>query len=518
MTEIDLAEFECKIHVRQLTMNDFDELVAMQARCFPGMPTWTREHIASQLGHFPQGQLCVEYDGHVVASSSSLIVNFGLYHEWHDWKAVSDRGYITNHDPQGDTLYGIEIMVAPEFRGLKLSRRLYDARKELCRHMNLARIIIAGRIPGYGKHADTMTAREYVEHVMSKRFVDPVLTAQIANGFVLKGLIPNYLPSDSASRGYATFLEWINLDYSPGVKRRYSTVEQVRISVVQYQMRTIAGFEEFAQQCEYFIDVASDYKSDFVLFPELLTTQLMSCVDKSRPGLAARQIAEYTPEYLDCFGNMAVKYNVNVIAGTHFVVEDNRLFNVSYLFRRDGTIGKQYKLHVTPSERRWWGVEPGRKLEVFDTDCGKIAIPVCYDIEFPELARMASDKGAQILFVPFNTDTRQGYLRVRYCAQARCIENHLFVAIAGCVGNLPFVENVDIHYAQSGIFTPADFSFARDAVAAECTPNIETILIHDVDVELLHRHRHSGTVQNWHDRRRDLYKIVYQDGDETREV
>ncbi len=93
---------------------------------------------------------------------------------------------------------------------MKLSRRLYDARKELCRERNLMRIIIAGRIPGYGKHADTMTAREYVESVSEKAPSDPVLTAQLSNGFALQGLIPDYLPSDHDSRGYATFLEWRN--------------------------------------------------------------------------------------------------------------------------------------------------------------------------------------------------------------------------------------------------------------------------------------------------------------------
>lgn len=518
MVELDLKEFERSIQVRPLRMDDFDVLAEMQRKCFPGMATWSREQLKSQLDIFPEGQLCVESKGRVVASSSSLIVDFGHYAEWQNWKVISDNGYIRNHDRRGDTLYGIEIMVDPDFRGLKLSRRLYDARKELCRERNLARIIIAGRIPGYGDYADELSAREYVEQVMSKALFDPVLTAQVANGFVLKGLIPNYFPSDEASRGYAAFLEWTNLDYVSGAKRRFHAVESVRLSVVQYQMRTINSFDEFAQQCEYFIDVASDYKCDFVLFPELITTQLMSCVKSRRPGLAARQISEFTPQYLDLFSSLSVKYDLNVIGGTHFTVEDEVLYNVAYLFRRDGTIGKQYKLHVTPSERRWWGVEVGDELQVFDTDCGKIAILVCYDVEFPELTRIAAHKGAQILFVPFNTDTRQSYLRVRLCAQARCIENHMYVAIAGCTGNLPFVENVDIHYAQSGIYTPADFSFSRDGVAAECTANIETIVIHDVDVELLHRHRKSGTVQNWNDRRRDMYKVVYHDGQQQREV
>ncbi len=510
---VDHKDFETKVVVRALHMDDFAALVDMQAKCFPGMKTWTRDQIESQIRVFPEGQVAIEIDGRLAASSSSLIVDFSQYSEWHNWKVIADNGYIRNHDPTGDTLYGIEIMVDPEFRGLKLARRLYDARKEICRDRNLARIIIAGRLPGYGKHADSMTAREYAEAVMNKQLVDPVLTTQVSNGFVLQGLIPNYFPSDSDSRGWAAFLEWLNLDYRPGAKRQYRAVESVRLSVVQYQMRTIGSFDEFARQCEYFIDVASDYKCDFVLFPEMITTQLMCLIEQMRPGMAARQISEFTEQYLELFNRLAVKYDLNVIPGTHFVVEDDHLYNVAYLFGRNGAIGKQYKLHVTPSERRWWGVEPGQRLEVFDTDCGKVAICICYDIEFPELARIATEKGASIIFVPFNTDTRQGYLRVRTCAQARCVENHQFVAIAGCVGNLPFVENVDIHYAQSGIFTPIDFSFSRDGVAAECTANIETILIHDVDVELLRRHRRTGTTMNWLDRRPDIYRDLYKDGD-----
>ncbi len=519
MEPLDLKDYEWKTRVRRLTMDDFDALVAMADRCFPGMPSWTREQVASQLETFPEGQLCVEIEGRLAASSSSLILDYQPGLEWHNWKVIADSGYIRSHDPKGDTLYGIEIMVDPEFRGMKLSRRLYDARKELCREKNLARMIIGGRIPGYHEHADELSAREYIEQVVSKSIFDPVLTAQLANGFSVQGLIANYFPSDQASCGYATYLEWNNLDYVAGAKRRFhSLVEPIRICVVQYQLRAIKGFDEFAQQCEFFLDTASDYKCDFVLFPELFTTQLLSCVPPGRPGLAARQLAEFTPQYLDFFTEMAVKYNLNVIGGSQFVVEHDTLFNSSYLFGRDGSIGKQDKIHVTPSERKWWGVTPGDSVEVFDTDCGRIAIQICYDIEFPELTRIAAKKGAQIIFVPFNTDTRHGYLRVRHCAQARCIENHIYVAISGCTGNLPFVENSDIHYAQSGIFTPADAEFARDAVADECNPNVETLIIHDLDFAQLRRHRDSGTVQNWNDRRTDLYRVVYQENGNKFEI
>lgn len=510
---IDLSEFEQKIVLRPLTLDDFDDVVAMQELCFPGIEKWTREQFVSQLERFPEGQLCVEIDGRLAASSASVILNYDPQLKWHDWHAVADKGFIRNHKPKGDTLYGLEIMVHPDFRGMKLSRRLYDARKDLCRERNLARFIIGGRIPGYHKYADQLTARQYIDKVVEKAIYDPVLTAQMSNGFSVRGLTPGYLPSDKDSCGYATYLEWSNLDYQPGRQRlSHHAVHLIRVCVVQYQMRTIKSFDEFAQQCEFFLDTASDYKSDFVLFPELFTNQLLSCIPPARPGLAARSVAEFTPQYLDFFTSMAIKYNVNVIGGSHFIIENDTLFNASFLFGRDGSIGRQYKIHITPGERKWWGVSPGSKQEVFETDCGEVAIQICYDIEFPELTRVAAGGGAQIIFVPFDTDTRHGYLRVRHCALARCVENHVYAAIAGCTGNLPFVDNADIHYAQSGIFTPADAEFARDAVAAESNPNVETVIIHDLDFELLRRHREGGTVQNWNDRRTDLYRVVFKDG------
>ncbi|MBK8178823.1 MAG: bifunctional GNAT family N-acetyltransferase/carbon-nitrogen hydrolase family protein [Planctomycetes bacterium] len=511
-SKLRLGEFERHVVLRRLCIEDFEQLVAMQEACFPGMVTWKREQIESQLSCFPDGQSVIEHQGQIVASASSLIVDFDEYADWHNWKVIADGGYIRNHDPEGDTLYGIEVMVHPHFRGLKLARRLYAARKDLCRRLNLARIIIGGRIPGYHEHSHTLSAREYVEKVINRGLYDPVLTTQTANGFVLKRLIPEYFPSDVESRGFATFLEWTNLDYQPGSRFRMQRVSLVRICAVQYEMRLIHSFEEFATQCEFFIDTASDYKSDFVLFPELFTSQLLTTIKAKHPAEAARQLADLTPRYLDTFTALAIRYNVNIVGGSQFAVEDGELRNVSYLFRRDGTIGRQYKIHITPAERRWWGVKQGNKVEVFDTDRGKIAILICYDVEFPELARIAASKGAQIVFVPFNTDNRNGYLRIRHCAQARCIENHQYVVISGCVGNLPFVENADVHYAQSGIFTPADFSFAREGVAAECMPNIETLIVQDVDIELLRRHKQRGSVQNWNDRRTDLYRVEYRDG------
>jgi predicted amidohydrolase len=278
------------------------------------------------------------------------------------------------------------------------------------------------------------------------------------------------------------FQGWSNLDYRPNPGRKLRSVWNQRISLVQYLMRRIESFDEFARQCAFYVDTAGDYHSDFVLLPELFTTQLLSLVDERQPGLAARRLAEFTPRYLELFSDLALKYNVNVIAGSTFVEEQGDQFNVSFLFRRDGSIEKQYKIHVTPNEREWWDVQPGNRVNVMETDRGKIAILICYDIEFPERARLAVARGANSIFVPFNTNDRLGYLRVRSCAQARAIENQIYVSIA-----------------------------------AESTPNIETVLTHDVDTELLQRNRHSGTFRPWTDRRTDLYRVQWL-GDEEPET
>ena len=233
----------------------------------------------------------------------------------------------------------------------------------------------AGRIPGYGQHANKMSAREYVEKVIAKSLVDPVLTTQLSNGFVLKQLIPDYFPGDSESRGYATFLEWANLDHAPQARRQpMRAAAPVRVCVVQYELRRVRSFDDFGRQCAYFIDVASDQKADFVLFPELVTAQLLSTVRAPRPGSRPESWRPSRSAISSSSRASRSDTTSTSSAAPTSRWRTRRCYNVSYLFRRDGTLAKQYKMHVTPNERRWWGVAPGPGLEVFDTDRGKIAI------------------------------------------------------------------------------------------------------------------------------------------------
>lgn len=497
--------------LRQLTLDDHDAIVALQKACFPNMPPWSLEDFTSQVGTFPEGQLCIEIEGQIVASAGALIVDSDDYEEWHDWRTLSDDGKITNHDPEGDTLYGIEIQVHPDHRGKRLSRRLYEARKDLCRRLNLARIAIGGRIPGYGRYQGELSATEYVKKVLDKRLFDPVLTAQVSNGFVLEAIIEDYLPDDEDSAGYATSLVWPNLDHVPdrSRRRRRRAVQRLRVGFVQWQMGAIDSWQEFASRVEFCVEVASDRRADILLFPELFSLPLLSLIDGiRRPAEGARALSSFATRIEDMLSTLAVKYAVNIVGGSHLILQpDGTLRNIAPICHRSGKVEHQPKLHITPDEARWWGVKGGETLKTFDLDCGRVGVLICYDVEFPELARLLTERGARVILVPYNTTDRYGHVRVSTCAHARAIENHLFIVTAGCVGLLPHVANADVHYAGSALYTPSDVQFPLDGIAMEAPPNLETVLVHEIDLELARRQRREGTVHNWEDRRTDLVEV-----------
>ncbi len=220
-----------------------------------------------------------------------------------------------------------------------------------------------------------------------------------------------------------------------------------------------------------------------------------------------KKLAGYTHRFKKLMSSLAGKFGVTIIAGSHPVFKDDKLQNIAHVCLPDGSIIEQPKLHITPNERKWWGISGGRYVTVIDTPKAKIGVLICYDVEFPEAVRYLADEGVEILFVPFCTDNRQGYLRVRYCAQARAIENQIYVALAGNVGNLPDVTNMDVQYGQAAVLTPSDFAFARDGIAAEADSNEETVLVCDLDLDDLNDSRCSGTVTPRLDRRPDLFQF-----------
>ncbi|TFH24873.1 MAG: GNAT family N-acetyltransferase [Myxococcales bacterium] len=497
-----------RVKVRDANERDIPELVDLNRAAYPVLATenvvWSEAHLRSHQRVFPQGQLVAEVDGRIVGAAASLVVDLGpdpLRH--HTWAGITDSGYFTNHDPLGDTLYGADVYVHPDARGLGVGAALYDGRRRLCRRLNKRRILAGGRLWNYDEYAHELSPEEYAHRVTKGEIRDLVLSFQLREGFVLRSVMPHYL-SDPTSKNNASLVEWVNPDYHPAK----GGARKVRLACVQYQMRKIASFEDFAQQVDYFVDTAAGYSADFVLLPELFSVQLLSQTEALSPQEGMRRLASYTIKFVRLMREMAMKNATTIIAGSHPVKKGKVLQNVSFVCLPSGEVVEQPKLHITPNEAKSWGFKGGDSLQVVDTPTAKIGVLICYDVEFPEAVRYLADQGAEIIFVPYCTDNRQAYMRVRYCAQARAIENQVYVAIAGNVGNLPAVENMDIQYGQAAVFTPSDFEFARDGIAAEADSNEEMLLICDLDIDDLYEARSDGSVTPRLDRRNDLFHFV----------
>ena len=505
-----MTQTNMNISLEFLKFHDYQDLRQAMLASYPGMQesVWSEKHIRRLIERFPEGQVVVKINDQIAGSALSIIVDYSKFDAHHTYREITGNYTFDTHDINGNVLYGMDVFIKPEFRGLRLGRRLYDYRKELCERMNLRGIAFGGRIPNYHKYADTLTPKEYIEKVRKKEIHDPVLNFQISNDFHPVRVIKGYLEGDEASNEYAVLLEWINIYFEKERKKPSISKKVVRLGLIQWQMRPYQSRDELMQQVEYFVDAVSGYRCDFALFPELFNAPLMAENNHLTESEAIRTLAEHTKSIVTRFSELAISYNINIITGSMPEVVDGQLYNAGYLCKRDGQIDRYEKLHITPDELKVWGMQGGHQLKAFDTDCGKIGVLICYASEFPELSRILADEGMDILFVPFLTDTQNGYSRVRNCAQARAIENECYVAIAGCVGNLPNVHNMDIQFAQSMVFTPCDFSFPTNGIKAEATPNTEMILIADVDIDLLRELHQFGSVRNLKDRRKDLYSLL----------
>lgn len=497
------------IELQYLTLSDYPELKEVMIEAYSSMPGsfWKESQIKNLIELFPDGQVIIKVNGQLAGCALSIILDYNQFDDHHTYADITGNFTFSTHDDRGDVLYGIDVFIKKEYRGLRLGRRLYDYRKELTEKLNLRGIAFGGRIPNYHKHAELMSPKEYIEKVKRKEIHDPVLNFQISNDFHPSKILKGYLQGDNASGEFAVLLEWDNIYYEKKNNKAITKKKVVRLGLIQWQMRLYKDMEELMQQAEFFIDSVSAYRSDFALFPEFFNAPLMAEYNHMSESEAIRELAKFTPTIVQKFSEFAISYNINIITGSFPELRGDLLYNVGYLCKRDGTTERYEKLHITPDEAKVWGMQGGNELRTYDTDCGKIGILICYDSEFPELSRILADEGMDILFVPFLTDTQNGYSRVRHCAQARAIENECYVAIAGSVGNLPKVHNMDIQFAQSMVFTPCDFAFPANGIKAEATTNSEMILIADVDIDMLRELNQFGSVRNLRDRRKDLFEL-----------
>ena len=504
-----------KLEIRVATPADVPGIIRLIGRTYAGtsFENYTAGMVRGQINNFPEGQFVALYEGKVVGYCAASRIDEDVVLAPHDWESISGNGFGSRHDPTGDWLYGFELAVDSRQRNLRIGKRLYEARRALAERLELKGIVFGARMPNYRRAVRQVEGPEdYLREVEEGKRRDPVISFQLANGFTPIGVLPRYLPEDGPSMGFAAHMVWRNpyVDQDEAPQHRVPRdVESVRLATCQLQARAVSDFDDFLKNVEYFVDVASGYQSDFIVFPELFTLSLLS-FEKSdiSPADAIEKLTAHREPLVKALSRMALAYNINIVGGSHpSRTNDGDIQNVSYVCLRDGSVHAQEKIHPTPNESYWWHIKGGDAVEVIQTDIGPIGVLICYDSEFPELARRLVDEGARIIFVPFCTDNRQGYMRVRYCAQARAVENQCFVVMSGNVGNLPGVENMDVQYAQSCILTPCDFPFARDGIAAEASENIETLTIADVNLADLTWARAEGTVRNLTDRRFDLYRI-----------
>lgn len=497
------------IELAYLELSDYSELKGVMISSYSTMPDvyWKESQIEKLIDIFPEGQVVIKVNGNIAGCALSIVVDEKLLQGKHNYREITGNYSFSTHKIEGDRLYGIDVFIKPEYRGLRLGRRLYDYRKELCEKLNLKGIAFGGRIPNYHKFSADLTPKQYIDKVKNREIHDPVLNFQISNDFHPVRILQGYLEGDKASNEYAVLLEWDNIYYEEETSITEVTKKVVRLGLIQWQMRPYRNVEDLMEQVEFFVDAVSGYRADFAVFPEFFNAPLMAEHNHLSEAEAIRELAKHTDAIIRKFMDLSISYNINIITGSMPELDNGKLLNVGYLCKRDGSIERYEKIHVTPDEARVWGMQGGSKIQTFDTDCGKIGILICYDSEFPELSRILADDGMDILFVPFLTDTQNGYSRVRHCAQARAIENECYVAISGSVGNLPNVHNMDIQYAQSAVLTPCDFAFPTTGVKAEATANSEMILLADVDVDLLRELHQFGSVRNLKDRRKDIFLL-----------
>src|SRR5688572_28547095 len=227
------------IELKYLNRDDYQELQQAMRAAYVTMPDsiWQEHQIKTLIDNFQEGQVVIKINGQIAGCALSIIVDYDTFDEYHTYKDITGNYTFSTHKNDGDVLYGIDVFIKPEFRGLRLGRRLYDYRKELCERLNLRGVAFGGRIPNYAQYADELTPKQYIDKVRRKEIHDPVLNFQISNDFHPTRILKNYLVGDKASKDYAVLLEWDNVYYEKPAKKAATVKKVVRRGLVQSQMR-----------------------------------------------------------------------------------------------------------------------------------------------------------------------------------------------------------------------------------------------------------------------------------------
>lgn len=277
----------------------------------------------------------------------------------------------------------------------------------------------------------------------------------------------------------------------------------VKIATAQYDISFLENWQQYQSKTERWVTEAVEQDAKILLFPEYASMELASLFGKDVYSSLSKQLAEMQSlhdGYLDLFQTLAKKYQCIVQAGSFPVkIESGAYRNRAYLFMPDGRIEYQDKLMMTRFENEQWLIQKGDQLKCFDTDYGKIAISICYDSEFPMLARKQVEAGANLILVPSCTDTLAGYNRVKIGCQARALENQCYVVQSPVVGNAPWSEAVDVNVGAAAIYTPVDRGFPDDGILAVGELNAVQWVVAEVSLRACATVREQGQVFNYRD-------------------
>lgn len=278
---------------------------------------------------------------------------------------------------------------------------------------------------------------------------------------------------------------------------------RLRIAAAQYDIGYFADFDAYADKLGRWVDEAAQAGAELLVFPEYGALELVSLFDQRiRRDLAAQldALQALLPEVVELHRELALEYGVVICAASYPVRIDGGAYrNRAHVFTPRGLAGFQDKLVMTRFENERWHIGPGDTLRLFDTTLGCFGVNLCYDGEFPLLARAQVEAGAQFLLVPSCTDGLAGYHRVRVACQARALENQCYVIQSPTVGEAPWSEAVDVNVGAAGVFAPPDRGFPDDGVVALGPLNEARWIYADIDLGKVAAVRTDGQVLNHRD-------------------
>jgi predicted amidohydrolase len=287
-----------------------------------------------------------------------------------------------------------------------------------------------------------------------------------------------------------------------------------RVAAAQYDIGFLAHWDDYAAKMSRWVAEAAAGQARLLVFPEYFSMELASLFPESVYTSLSGQLKAMQgllPKFLALFEELARQHGIYIVAGSYPVRQpEGHYRNRSYLFRAEGGMDFQDKLQMTRFENEQWHISAGDAIKTFDTALGRIAINICYDSEFPMIARYQIEAGADLILVPSCTDTTAGYWRVRIGCQARALENQCYVVQSPTVGSAPWSEAVDVNIGAAAVYTPVDYGYPDDGVLAIGTLNAVQWVYADIDLDSIAHIRKTGQVFNYRDWPRQ-FRCIHSD-------